>query len=131
MKKKNKTTSMIWEFLKGCRMMFLVSIFSAVIMALADMINPQIIRMAVDNVIGGNPSEFSDIIMSIVNVFGGFTYLKQHIWIMAIAIVIVALVKVVFQYIFRVSNTKASEKFVKNMRDSLFSHIEHLPYSWL
>ena len=130
MKKKNKTTSMIWEFLKGCRMMFLVSIFSAVIMALADMINPQIIRMAVDNVIGGNPSEFSDIIMSIVNVFGGFTYLKQHIWIMAIAIVIVALVKVVFQYIFRVSNTKASEKFVKNMRDSLFSHIEHLPYSW-
>ena len=70
--------------------MFLVSIFSAVIMALADMINPQIIRMAVDNVIGGNPSEFSDIIMSIVNVFGGFTYLKQHIWIMAIAIVIVA-----------------------------------------
>lgn len=56
MKKKNKTTSMIWEFLKGCRMMFLVSIFSAVIMALADMINPQIIRMAVDNVIGGNPS---------------------------------------------------------------------------
>lgn len=42
-----------------------------------------------------------------------FTYLKQHIWIMAMAIVIVALVKVVFQYIFRVSNTKASENSLR------------------
>lgn len=133
MKKNNKTkktTSMIWGFLKGCRGMFLISIISAVAMALADMINPQIIRMAVDNVIGGNPSEFSDSIMNIVNIFGGFTYLKTHLWIMALAIVVTALVKVIFQYVFRVSNTKASETLVKNMRDSLFSHIEHLPYSW-
>ena len=41
-----------------------------------------------------------------------------------------ALVKVVSQYCFRVFNTKASETLVKNMRDSLFSKIERLPFSW-
>ncbi len=121
---------MIYRFIKGCRGMFLISIISAIAMALADMINPQIIRMAVDNVIGGNPSEFSGSIMDIVNIFGGFAYLRKNLWIMALAVVLIALVKVIFQYIFRVSNTRASEMFVKNMRDSLFSHIEHLPYSW-
>ena len=41
-----------------------------------------------------------------------------------------ALVQVVSQYGFRVCNTKASETLVKTMRDQLFSHIQHLPFSW-
>ena len=110
--------------------MFTVSILSAMLTALADMINPQIIRAAVDNAIGGNPPEFSDGIMKIVNFFGGFEYLGKNLWIMALAIVIVAMVKVISQYMFRVSNTKAAETLIKNMRDSLFSHIERLPFSW-
>lgn len=130
MKSNNGKRNIIWEFLHGCRAMFLLSVFSAGIMALADMINPQIIRMAVDNVIGESSSEYSASVMKIVNYFGGFEYLHRNLWIMALAVIIVAVIKVAFEYIFRVSNTKASETLVKNMRDSLFKHIEHLPFSW-
>ena len=133
MKNKNKRrgkSALIWHFLHGCRGMFALSIFSAAVSALADMINPQIVRAAVDNAIGGNPPEFPASVMKIVNFFGGFEYLGEHLWIMAVAIIIVAAIKVTFQYLFRVYNTKASETLVKNMRDSLFSHIEHLPFSW-
>ncbi len=110
--------------------MFIISILSAALTAFADMVTPQIIRAAIDNAIGGNPPDFPESVMRIVNFFGGFDYLGENLWIMALAIIVVAVVKVGFQYIFRVSNTAASETLVKNMRDSLFKHIEHLPFSW-
>lgn len=128
--KGRKKLAVIWQFLKGCRALFGVSILSAGIMALADMINPQIIRAAVDNAIGGNEPTFSEPVMRLVEAVGGFSYLGKHLWIMALAIVIVAAIKVLSQYLFRVSNTAASEKLVKNMRDTLYYHIERLPFSW-
>ena len=99
-------------------------------MALADMINPQIIRIALDNVIGNEQPEIADFVMDIINRIGGFEYLKANIWIMAAAIVFFATLKVLGQYSFRVFNTKGSETLVKTMRDTLFSHIEKLPFSW-
>lgn len=120
----------IWRFLKGCRAMFLLSILSASVSAFADMINPQIIRVAVDNVIGGNKDIASYLASRLAGAAGGLEYLKNNLWIMALTILGVAVVRVVSQYCFRVFNTKASEKLVKNMRDSLFSKIERLPFSW-
>lgn len=125
-----KKLAVIGRFLKGCKALFAASILSAGVTALADMINPQIIRAAVDNAIGGNEPTFSEPVMRLVESVGGFSYLGEHLWIMALAIVAVALVKVLSQYLFRVANTAASEKLVKNMRDTLFSHIERLPFSW-
>ena len=110
--------------------MFVISIAMAAITALADMITPQIIRAAVDNAIGGAPSTFGPAVMKVVNAVGGFEYLGKHLWIMAAAILVVALVKVLSQYGFLVSNTKASETLTKTMRDLLYVHIEHLPFAW-
>ena len=128
--KKGKKKPLLRVFLRGSRAMFALSIVSAAVSALADMINPQIIRAAVDNAIGGRAASFPAPVMKLVERLGGFEYLGAHLWIMALAVVIVALVKVVSQYTFRVCNTKASEKLVKNMRDSLFEKIERLPFSW-
>lgn len=129
-KEKSKKLKLIWRFLNGCKLFFLLSIVSTAVTSLADMVIPQIIRAAVDNAIGGNPPTFSEPIMKIVNKLGGFEYLGKNLWIMAIAILICAFVKVMSQYSFRVFNKKASETLVKNMRDKLFAHIERLPFSW-
>ena len=129
--KKNKgSLKLLWRFLKGSKTMFVVSILSAALASLADMISPQIIRAAIDNAIGGKEANYPAWVMDIVNSLGGFAYLGKHLWIMALAIVAFAVVKVTSQYIFRVSNTKASETLVKTMRDTAFSHIEHLPFAW-
>lgn len=123
-------SKLLWQFLKGCKGTFVVTIIAAGVMALADMINPQIIRAAVDNAIGHETANYPAWVMCIVDSVGGFEYLAKHLWIMALAVLIVALIRAVSTYLFRVCNTKASEVLVKNMRDSLFSHIEHLPFSW-
>ena len=121
---------LLWQFLKGSKRYFLVSILCAGVTALADMLQPQIVRAAVDCAIGGAEGDFPQFVMDAVNRLGGFAYLGKHLWIMALAIVAVAGVQVLSQYAFRVYNTKASETLVKTMRDQLFSHIERLPFSW-
>jgi len=128
--KRRQKFALMRRFLQGSKLMFVMSMTAAALMALADMISPQIIRAAVDNAIGGKEAEFSEPVMRLVERVGGFEYLGDHLWIMALAILAVALVKVVAMYSFRVSTTKATETLVKTMRDSLFTHIEHLPFSW-
>ena len=127
---KRENISLLWQFLKGAKRYFLVTILAAGVTALADMLQPQIIRAAVDCALGGKEGDFPAFVMDAVNSIGGFAYLGQHLWIMAIAIVVVAMFQVVSNYIFRVYNTKASETLVKSMRDQLFSHIQRLPFSW-
>ncbi len=122
--------ALIWQFLKGSKALFLISIIMASITALADMLTPQIIRAAVDNAIGGNPPTFGPAVMNVINRIGGFEYLGKNLWIMGLAVLAVALLKVLSQYGFLVSNTRASETLTKTMRDTLYTHIEHLPFSW-
>ena len=129
-KERNAKLKLLWEFLKGSKRYFLLAIGSAAITALADMLNPQIIRAAVDNAIGGKEADFPAFVLELVDKLGGFSYLGQHLWIMALAVIIVAACQVLSQYTFRVSNTMAAETLVKTMRDRLFSHIQRLPFSW-
>ncbi len=103
---------------------------TAALTALADMLSPQIIRMTIDNVVSGMDGDYPEWVMYLVNRFGGFTALKERLWIMALAVMLVALVKVSMQYIFRVSSSRGAETLVKNMRDNLFAHIERLPFRW-
>ena len=127
---KRQKLTLLWRFLDGAKKFFLVSILAAGVTALADMIQPQIIRAAVDCAIGGEEGDFPAFVMEFVDSIGGFTYLGQNLWIMALAVIVVAAFQVASQYTFRVYNTKASETLVKTMRDQLFSHIERLPFSW-
>ena len=121
---------LLWQFLRGSKRYFLVSILAAGVTALADMVQPQIIRAAVDCALGGEEGDFPAFVMALVERIGGFAYLGENLWIMAAAVVAVAVFQVASQYLFRVYNTKASETLVKTMRDRLFSHIQHLPFSW-
>ena len=127
---KRENLALLWQFLKGAKRYFLVTVLAAGVTSLADMLQPQIIRAAVDCALGGKEGDFPAFVMNAVDSIGGFAYLGQHLWIMAGAILVIAVIQVISQYAFRVYNTKASETLVKSMRDQLFSHIERLPFSW-
>jgi len=127
---KREHFSLLWQFLKGAKRYFLVTVLAAAVTALADLLQPQIIRAAVDCALGGKEGDFPAFVMNAVNAVGGFSYLGENLWIMAAAILVVAVFQVASSYTFRVYNTKASETLVKSMRDQLFSHIQRLPFSW-
>lgn len=128
--KNKQTLTLLWRFLKGSKRYFLITVLAAAVTALADMIQPQIIRAAVDCALGGEEGDFPAFVMDWVESIGGFAYLGENLWIMALTVLGVACVQVLSQYAFRVFNTKASETLVKTMRDQLFGHILRLPFGW-
>ena len=128
--KKNGNTGLLLRFLRGSKLLFVLSILCSALTTLVDMLNPQIIRGTIDNAIGGKPSGFPAWVNGIVDSMGGFAYIGQHLWIPALAIAVLGLVRVAAQFGTTMLNTSGSEVLVKNMRDTLFSHIERLPYAW-
>ena len=128
---KTAKRKLLRRFLRGSKALFGLSMLASVLSALCDMVSPQIVRVAVDNALGGAaPDTLPDWVVDLAEHFGGFRWLGEHIWVMAAALILVALVKAAAQYGYRVSNTAASERLVKTARDSLFDHIERLPYAW-
>ena len=101
--------SLLWQFLKGAKRYFLITVLAAGVTAFADMLQPQIIRAAIDCALGGKEGNFPPFVMDAVNSIGGFPYLGRNLWIMASAILVLAVVPVVSPYTFRVYNTKAGQ----------------------
>ena len=129
--KKARRTGLIWHFLKGSRCFFVLCMLCAVLSALADMVTPQIIRVAVDQVVGGAGTEtLSPWVQQLLAAAGGPAYLRARLWILAAGIMAVAVVKAGSQYGFRVFNARGGETLVKTMRDTLYTHIERLPFQW-
>ena len=122
---------LILQFLKGSKGFFIVCMLCAALSALADMVTPQIIRVTVDHILGSAPAEtLNPAVRGLLDWFGGAEALRARLWIMALAVVAVAVVKVAALYGFRVTNVRGGETLVKNMRDTLYRHIERLPYQW-
>ncbi len=94
------------RFLRGSKALFLLSMAASVLSALCDMLSPQIVRVAVDNALGGAaPTSLPGWAVALAERCGGFAWLGEHIWVLAAALILVALVKAAAQYGYRVSNT--------------------------
>ena len=129
-RKKYGKFRMMTDFTKGSRTMFVFCVIATALSAFADMLTPQIIRTSIDNVIPGTAAGATGLSAWMIERLGGIEFLKDNIWVMVLALVAVAAVMVVMQYTLLVTNARASERLVKTMRDTVFSHIERLPYKW-
>lgn len=77
-------------------------------------LTPQIFRFNIDSVLEGAKYE----------------YLSEHLWLLAILLIAVAALSGLSQYVCRSNTALAGETFAKNMRDTLFCHVQRLPMSW-
>lgn len=121
---------MILDFLRGSKRWFVVSTVSALCVSLCDLLTPQIVRFTVDAVIGKENPNLPAFLLPLLERIGGADKIRSHFWLIPAAVLLVALFTILFKYLFTVCNTHGAETLVKQMRDMLFSHIEHLPFSW-
>ena len=125
--KKTGKFRLLLSFLKGSKLFFVISIIASLIMAVSDVINPQIIMYTVDTLIGGKPSSMPEFINSLVDSIGGVEYLRQRLWIVSLVIIFMAFFAALCRYVWRMFNTYAAETLVQRMRNMLFNHIQKLP----
>lgn len=123
--------SLVRFFLKGSLRFFALSMLCACGVSLLDMIGPRIISFTVDSVIGDAPVQFTGPLARLLAAAGGVEGLRAHPGLIAGAVVLTALGAAAFRYLFRLLNSMGAETMVRHTRDSLFSHILSLPFSWL
>lgn len=122
-----RKSSVIWRFLKGVIPLFLLSLLCSMLNTLFTALTPQIIRAAVDSVIGAQP--FDGLPEALAGRLSGLPFLEALLW-SAGAVLAVSALASLFGFLSRTGTAMCSERFVKSIRDTLFGHIQRLPFSW-
>ncbi len=134
MKKKNSTKKSsilrFYPYTKGLRDSFLLAAATVILSSLANYMTPQVIRVTVDSVINDEPFRLPGFLSGWLQAIGGRDFLREHIIICAGAALLFAVIAGVTNYLSRTSLAKASESTIKRVRDTLFGHIQRLPYAW-
>lgn len=102
--------------------LFAGSILASILVAAMDMIAPQIIRIVVDGCLGEDLSRLPSLAQRTLAAVGGADYLREHLYLAAVGILLAAGISAVFQYLNTYLNTKGAESMVKTARDWLFHH---------
>jgi len=115
------------RFLKGSRLFILICFIATAISILFEFLVPQVIRITVDSVIGNEPLD-----IGFAARWFDTMWIEQHlgIFICILAILVFGAISGVFIYVRWKVMAKAGEGFIQRMRDSLYSHIQKLPYQW-
>lgn len=105
---------MIVKFLQGSKGYFAAAVAASLASTVLNALTPQIFRFSIDEVLGGK----------------GGSRLPVNLWALALMIVAVAVASGLCTYISRSNTAKAGENFAKNLRDTLFIHVQKLPMKW-
>jgi ATP-binding cassette, subfamily B, bacterial len=131
LKGKNKLSyKILFSYADGLKKFLFISAVATVLRVFVNFITPQVIRITVDSVIGDKPMNFISPIMNLIDSIGGRQGLRENIWISAVAVLILAVITCICDYIGRVTIAKGSEGIIKNIRNGLYEHIQKLPYHW-
>ena len=128
--KVRKNYKLMFPFLEGAGRFFALCILSFLLANLCELVCPKIISFTVDSVLGGIEADLPPLAEKILSAAGGPQYLRAHLWIVAAAVLALALLMGIFKYGESVFNRRGSETLVETMRNRLFSHLERLPASW-
>lgn len=131
MNKKNKSNfGIIFSYASGFKKLLLISAIATILRVSVSFTTPQVIKFTVDSIIGNEPMNFIAPIMKFISLFGGREGFRDNLWICALVVVLLAVITCVCDYIGRITIAKGSEGIIKNMRNSLYEHIQKLPYSY-
>ena len=121
---------MLAHFLHGSKRFFIACIISSFIVTLLELLIPQVIRQTVDSVIGDAPINAPGFVLRLIDSAGGAAYFREHLELVALIILVLALLVGVFVYLRSQTTSVAAERLSQKIREDLFSHIQRLPFSW-
>ncbi|MBQ9966040.1 MAG: ABC transporter ATP-binding protein [Clostridia bacterium] len=132
MKKHSKypTLNRFIGYSRGLKGFFLLAVLTTGASILFNFLTPQIIRITVDSVIGQEPFALPDYAMSLLESFGGREFLRKSLWVCGGAVLICTVAQGLCNLAARLLISHSTETYIKRLRDDIFRHIQHLPFSW-
>ena len=125
---KRTKRALIWRFLRPYLWLFALTLAFSMGNTVLSSLTPQVVRVAVDSILGGEP--FPKVVTALAP--GALLAAAPMTQLLAAAgfLLVVAVLSGLCTYGSRMGTAKASENFVKSLRDALYRHIQRLPYAW-
>jgi len=127
---KHKKFNLILSFIKGNRKNYLLSIIFMILATVTSLINPLIIKLAIDSIIDNKKVDLSGVLLTLYHNIGGRDYLIGNLWVLGIILILISLLNGIFSFYSKKHIALVSEKTAKNMRNKLYNHIQYLSYSY-
>lgn len=125
-----KNFKLLWQYMRGNRMLYLGAIISVAFATFFSTLNPLIIRVAIDSVIGKQPMDTLPWIAPVFRWLGGTEGLAAQLWLISGVLVAITCFDGLFHFLKGRSSAKAAETIARNIRNQLYDHLQHLPYEY-
>lgn len=109
---------------------FLWALTATIMMVIIGFLTPLLLSEIVDSILGSEPFTMPDFLMNPINALGGRDFLRQNLWIPALALILMNVVNGVFTFIKGRSSAIASENIARKLRNDLYRHLQHLPFAY-
>ncbi|MDR2356915.1 MAG: ABC transporter ATP-binding protein/permease [Oscillospiraceae bacterium] len=118
------------ELASGCKRRFAAAILASVAGLIMSFLTPQVVGFTVDTVLGGAAAARAGVSGWLAETLGGVERLRSSLIICALGVAACAAAAAAFNYISRSQLAIGTERFIKRLRDRLFSHTQRLPLEW-
>ena len=119
----------LFSYLKGHRLLYLLALMFALLAQTAAALQPGLIKITVDSVLGNEPLTHSSL-ERLVALFGPAVKGMNGLLIMAALILAAALCRSVLTFLQMNTANAATERVIQNVRNRLYNHIQLLPYTY-
>ena len=109
---------------------FLWALIATIMIVIIGFLTPLLLSEIVDSILGSEPFTMPDFLMNPINALGGRDFLRQNLWIPALALILMNVVNGVFTFIKGRSSAIASENIARKLRNDLYRHLQHLPFAY-
>ena len=124
-----KRSFLLWLIWKN-RKWFLGAFLCTVVCVVTDYLSPLILAETLDHYLGGKESVLPGFLQSYLSVFGDRDYIVHRLYLVGLLIILVNLLNGAFSYLKGRLQATAGENVAKYLRDTLYDHIQQLPFSY-
>lgn len=122
--------ALVARYVKGCTILFVLSLLFSCLAQVFSALLPQVIRFAVDGILREDDVTLPAILKPFTTLDTLRANAEGALWLCAGAAMAVAVGRALTTYLQRITLAEGSERFVKNIRDDLYHHIQRLSFSW-
>lgn len=121
---------LIWQLMSGFRLLYAGAILALLIGTTVNYLVPLIGRAAIDYAISNETPEAGGMTARILDALGGAGFIRQNLWVPAVAMVGLTLIAGIFSYLKGRGAALASDGIARRLKETLYDHLHHLPASY-
>ena len=131
MERKNSSFRELLRLMKPNLGPFTAASLSTVMVVLLGYATPLLLAETIDCILSGKPSTLPGWFTGWMRGLGMTPgWIRDHLWILALALVLIYLLNGVFSYVKGRMSAVASERIAMTLRERLYRHLQRLPFAW-